>query len=144
MITVESMEKITNVLGIDHVGYAVKDINHAKEKFKVLGYQFSESKVDDLRRVNVSIGRVGAFKIELISPIEIVSPVGGYLSKVGSTPYHICYSVNDIDESISKLCSQGFTQLGKPDLSVPLSGIVCFLYSLDIGLIELIEYHEEV
>lgn len=138
------MEKIRSIKGIDHIGYAVKDMAEAKEKFKALGFDFSPEMIDELRDVNVCVGQgMDLMRIELLSPIgEKKSPVDTYLRKLGSTPYHICYQCEGIEETIGELCRIGFTQLSNAAPSVPLNGNVCFLFSAEIGLIELIEYGE--
>ncbi len=139
-----SMEDIKSIVGVDHIGYAVKDIMHSRDVFIALGYVFDEVKADEYRQVNVSLGENGGVRIELLAALdkEKKSPIDGYINKVGSTPYHICYEVNDIQDAITELQNIGFTMLGNPTESIPLGGIVCFLYSSEIGLIELISYME--
>ncbi len=134
------MEQVKSIVCIDHVGYAVKDIAQAKEQFIALGYVFGGEKRDDYRRVNVSVGKMGGVRVELLAPLDgVKSPVDVYLDKVGNTPYHICYEVTEMDDAITELQAIGFTMLGAPAESVPLEGTVCFLYSINIGLIELIQ-----
>ncbi len=36
------MEHIKSIVGVDHIGYAVKDIMQSKEVFIALGYVFDE------------------------------------------------------------------------------------------------------
>lgn len=68
---------------------------------------------------------IGGWKVELLSPIDGErSPVDGYLSKIGSTPYHICYQVEDIEGAISILQDCGFTLMSSPAPSEPLNGTV--------------------
>ena len=138
------MEKVRSIKGIDHVGYAVKNMAEAKGRFEALGFVFSPEMIDELRDVNVCVGQgTDLIRIELLSPIEEKkSPVDTYLRKLGSTPYHICYRCEGMKETINELCQIGFTQLSNVAPSVPLNGNVCFLFSAEIGLIELIEYEE--
>ncbi len=135
------MDRIAEFIGIDHIGYAVRDMETAKVCFEAFGFEFTENEVDEMRNVNVSIGRQnkGGVRVELLAPLDgVKSPIDGYLKKIGSTPYHICYQVNDMDRTIGKLLELGFTQMGYPASSMPLNGIVCFLYSAEIGVVELI------
>ena len=135
------MDRIKSIIGVDHIGYAVKDMKSAREQFSALGYEFGEEKPDEHRKVRLSMGQMGGVKVELLAPLNNEkSPVDGYLSKLGSTPYHICYEVCEIDGAVSELQDKGFTILGVPAYSVPLEGTVCFLYSPEIGLIEIIDY----
>lgn len=50
--------KASFIKGIDHVGYAVEDIDLASRQFAVLGFSFSEKMIDELRRVVVSVGEM--------------------------------------------------------------------------------------
>lgn len=133
---------IDEIVEVDHIGYAVKNITSARTLFCALGYVFGAESVDELRKVAVCVGQNGeGYRIELLAPLEDVgSPVDGYLQKVGSTPYHICYRVKNMDVAISELQNRGFTLMGYPAPSIPLGGDVCFLYSNEIGIVELIYY----
>lgn len=138
------MERVKNILGIDHIGYAVNDIGAAKNSFSALGYSFHGNMVDDFRNVIVCVGENGGVRVELLAPLpEKKSPIDGYLKKIGNTPYHLCYQVDNMDVCVAELQNAGFTMLGTPAPSVPLGGDVCFLYSMEIGMIELIYYSKE-
>ncbi len=139
------VKKIASIKGVDHIGYAVKDLDSAREYFKALGFDFSVDEEDLLRSVNVCVATDSkGFRIELLTPAKEKSPIDSYLKKIGPTPYHICYETDDMDNSISELLKCGFTLLSKPDVSVPLKGKVCFLYKIEIGMIELIEYGDQL
>ena len=139
------LDRIDSVLYVDHIGYAVKDIESSKKIFNSLGYEFDQNRVDEERKVNVSVGKLGSYRVELLAPLDGVnSPIDGYLSKVGSTPYHICYVVSDMNNTIEELKEIGFTQIGYPSPSIPLGGNVCFLYSNEIGMVELIKYDNAI
>ena len=136
-------DKIVSIKGIDHIGYAVKDLASAREYFKALGFDFSVEEEDMLRSVNVCVATdLKGSRIELLVTTKEKSPIDSYLKKIGPTPYHICYETDDMDDSINELTKIGFTLVSKPDISVPLNGIVCFLYETEIGMIELIKYGE--
>lgn len=127
---------------IDHIGYAVRNMGFAISVFELLGYTFQETKIDDARKVKVKIGTLDATRIELLSPIGgEKSPIDNYLEKLGCTPYHICYEVENMAAGIQELTDKEFTLVNAPAPSEPLGGVVAFLYSIEIGLIELIEYH---
>lgn len=77
--------------------------------------------------------------IELLAPIDETSPVVETLRKNGTAPYHICYSVENLDESIKNLRKEKFILVSKPK-GAPAIGAcrVAFLYNQDMGLIELV------
>lgn len=123
---------------IEHIGYAVKNMDEAIATFISLGFAVSDVSPDEYRNVDVVIAEMGGVKLELLSPIEgKKSPIDSYLKIIGSAPYHICYRVDDIWKGIDELQNKGFTLINDPADSVPLKGKVAFLYSPEIGLTEL-------
>lgn len=132
---------IDQTIKVDHIGYAVSDMERAQAIFHKMGYEFNDVIPDEARNVNVSVGLLGGVKVELLEPLPGKrTPIDGYINKIGSTPYHICYEVECMEESIIALQQMGFTLIGSPAPSLPLGGDVCFLYSLEVGMIELICY----
>lgn len=130
------------VESVDHIGYAVKDIYSAIGIFEALGYRFQPPVVDAYRKVNVCVGKMGrGLKVELLSPLDGgKSPIDGIIQKNGATPYHICYKVKDIHAAIERLRGHGFLLIDNPARSDPLGGDVCFLFSPEVGIVELIKY----
>lgn len=130
------------ICGVDHVGYAVRDLEEGKTRFTNLGFVFHENQEDLLRNVDIALGvNEDGFRVELLAPAkDKKSPIDGILSKIGAAPYHICYEVRDMDKAISFFQEDGYMLISAPAASVPLSGTVCFLYCPEIGIIELIEY----
>lgn len=77
---------------------------------------------------------------ELIEPVSDTSPVANMLKKNGVSPYHFCYEVELIYESVRKLKKSGFVLLNKPVHALALENkLICFLFNKTIGLIELVE-----
>jgi len=67
-------------------------------------------------------------------------PVNSIITKSGNTPYHICYSVDNIDEAIKKLKTEGYILMESPSGAVAIDFCkVAFLYNRDVGIIELVE-----
>ena len=53
------MEKAAGICGIDHIGYAVADMDAAKKIFSALGYKMYEDMTDNFRGVNVCMAGLG-------------------------------------------------------------------------------------
>ena len=83
---------------IDHIGYAVKDIEKAKQSLQTLGFVFGEVIEDKARNINILFGENGGYKVELVAPISTGSPVDSILTKVGPSPYHFCFTSSDIEK----------------------------------------------
>lgn len=131
------------MLTIDHIGYAVKRIDRAIETFRWLGFSFDEEITEDVsRNIRIAFGVRDGYRIELVCPLnkKTDSPVDSYLSKVGSTPYHICYASDDFDEDIEILKKKGFKVVLEPAEAVAFEGKrVVFLMDLGLGLMEIVE-----
>jgi len=63
------------------------------------------------------------------------------LAAVGVSPYHICYTVADIELTVKELRrQQKFVLVAKPVPACALENKrVAFLYKKEVGLIELLE-----
>lgn len=126
---------------VDHIGYAVKDINTARITFESLGFKFGDLYNDTRRNILIQFGNNGGYCIELVSPNGIGEcPIDNVLKTCGSTPYHICYKTNNIENEIKVLERQKFK------IIVPLAPAVAFgekrvvfLMNRVIGIIEIVE-----
>lgn len=125
---------------IDHIGYAVKNIEKARRSMEALGFSFEDTVEDPDRQIYIAFGESDGYRVELVAPMAEGSPVDKQLSAIGPTPYHICYKSSEIEADIEKLKENRFR------VSVPLAPAVAFggkrvvfLYSLSVGLIEIVE-----
>ena len=125
---------------IDHIGYAVKNIDKARKSMEALGYRFGENIRDDARKICIAFGEMDGYRVELVAPLVPGSPVDAVLDKIGPSPYHICYKSKKIEEDIENLKKHRFK------VAIPLAPAVAFLgarvvfmYSLSIGIIEIVE-----
>lgn len=75
-----------------------------------------------------------------MAPMKGGSPVDAYLSKIGPTPYHICYKSADMEADIEELKKKHFRISVPPAPAILFGGKrVVFLYSLAVGLVEVVE-----
>ena len=125
---------------VDHIGYAVKNVDKAKKAMEPLGYKFEPTIEDKARGIYIAFGELDGYRVELVAPIGKGSPVDMHLSKIGPTPYHICYRSSCIEADIEKLQARRFK------VAIPLTPAIAFdnkrvvfLYSLSAGLIEIVE-----
>jgi len=126
---------------VHHVGYAVKSIEDARKEFELLGFRCeSETVLDNVRKVRILFMTNDTCRIELIEPNESDNPIESILKKVGSSPYHICYESEDIESDARLLKEKGFRVISDVSQAPALGNKnVCFLYSKDIGIIELVQ-----
>ncbi len=104
----------------------------------------SETIFDPIQNVNIAfLNKINETCIELIEPCDENSPVNSILKKNGTSPYHLCFEVDNIDSAINDMKIQKFVRVGKVELASAMNNSkICFMYSKDNGLIELYEPSE--
>ena len=105
---------------LNHVAIAVPDIVEASRTYKNLfGAEVSEQINQPAHGVKIVFIKLPNTKIELISPLNINSPISKFLKKnPNGGIHHLCYEVENIDSAIEKLGEKNFRVLepGKPKL----------------------------
>ncbi|MBQ0111269.1 MAG: VOC family protein [Oscillospiraceae bacterium] len=126
---------------VHHVGYLVKKIEPSLSAFKNLGFSVQKEPVfDKLRMVDICFIEKDGYCVELIAPHEN-SKIYPLLKQYKNTPYHLCYSVFDIEESIAALKAQGFMQFMATEKAPAIgeNARVVFMMHPSVGIIELVE-----
>lgn len=129
-------------LTLHHVGVAVYSIVETAPIYEGLGYYLSsETKFDPIQNVRACFySKEGLPTVELIEAVDESSPMYKILQKSGVGPYHFCYGVDNLEESISILRKNRFMPISKV---VPATGMpgknICFMFNRNFGLIELVE-----
>lgn len=124
-----------------HLGIAVHNIDETANYYVESGYEKSEPIYDNIQNVKICfLKKKGMPTLELIAPVNENSPINQTLNKMGVTPYHCCYSVNDLDNAVKRLKTKKYIVLAKPVEACALGGKrICFLFNNNVGLIELVE-----
>ena len=124
-----------------HIGVAVKDLDATALMYEQGGYKRSSSVYDPAQNVCICwLTKEGSPTIELLAPVNEFSPVNKTLEKVGVSPYHCCYTVNNLENAISELRKKKYVLVSRPVVAVAFCrSRVCFLYHKSIGLIEIAE-----
>ena len=100
-----SMPKLPfKILGIEHVGIAVKDLNSISEIFgELLGLDLHRrEKVDD-QQVITDIYHAGKDKLEFLKATSPDSPIAKFLGKRPEGMHHIALIVDDIQSALNYL-----------------------------------------
>lgn len=125
---------------IDHIGYAVHNIENAKKEMESLGFVFGKVVKDTDRKIYICFGENAGYRVELVAPINKGSSIDVLLTKIGPTPYHLCFSSKDIEKDIVCLEKKSFKVIMPLAEAIAFGGKrVVFLYSLQAGLIEIVE-----
>ena len=101
------------IIGIEHIGIAVKNIKEASPFWNhVLQISHSTTQDVDEQGVITDIYDTGQGKLELLQAKYPDSPVAKFLDRRGPGIHHICLQVEDINEAIQELKSEGIQLIG--------------------------------
>jgi methylmalonyl-CoA/ethylmalonyl-CoA epimerase len=124
-----------------HVGIASTSIENTSTLYIEAGYRKTNVGFDPSQNVNFAfLEKTGSPLLELVEPIDKTSPVYNILKKTGVSAYHFCYEVDNILSCIKELEKKDFRLLVEPVDAIAFNNRkICFLYHIDVGLIEILE-----
>ena len=130
------------ILGIEHVGIAVKDLNSISEIFgELLGLDLHRrEKVDD-QQVITDIYHAGKDKLEFLKATSPDSPIAKFLGKRPEGMHHIALIVDNIQSALNYL-NENDVQLIDKSSRIGAEGLqVAFIHPKSTGgvLVELCE-----
>ncbi len=128
---------------IEHIGYVTKHIEKTAASFSILGYVAEDIVNDDTQKTRICfLRKEGEVPIELVEPYPENETMLKMLKK-GTTPYHTCFTVPDVQVAYTQLTELGFTPLFSP-VEAPAfdNRLICYFWKNDMGLIELVEQNK--
>jgi hypothetical protein len=133
----------TDKLKFHHLAVATAHIENSIHTFCALGYiQHTDIITDTTQNVQLCFLRADGFPfLELVAPLSPKSPVSNILNKMGgASPYHFCFSCENLQETADQLKNEGYIALTEPVEAIAFDmQKICFLYHPSAGLIELLE-----
>lgn len=89
---------------INHIAIAVNDIEEASTFWTdVLGLPAGKAYREEAQGVDVAFYQAGESSVELIAPINDTGGVARFLQKRGAGMHHLCFEVDDIEQTLSEL-----------------------------------------
>lgn len=114
---------------IEHIGIAVKDLNHSNELFKKLfGKDHYKVEAVESEGVSTSFFMLGETKIELLQATNEDSAIAKFIDKKGEGIHHIAYAVDNIVTEMERLKAEGFEILNKEPKHGADNKLICFLH----------------
>ena len=114
---------------IEHIGFAVKDIDVSNELFASL-FGKEHYKIEDVESegVKTSFYGCGPNKIELLQATNEESPIAKFIKKKGEGIHHIAFAVDDIESEIARLTGEGFKMIHEKPKRGADNKLIAFLH----------------
>jgi len=95
-------------LRIHHLGVAVEDLDDAVATYeRLFGGTVERRNAVPSQGVEAAAVRLGASRVELVTPLGENTPVGRFLAKRGQGMHHVAYAVVDLQAALSDLAARG-------------------------------------
>ncbi len=122
------------ILGIDHLGVAVRDPRRRLPLWAdLLGLELEGAEAVPAEGVRTWMLAAGNAHVELLEPLAEESPVGKYLAKRGEGIHHLCLRVDDLDAVLARLAARGLEPPGGGARPGAAGARVAFLHPRDTG-----------
>ena len=136
---------IPGILGFDHVGVAVADLNEGITFYQnIFGATLIHQEINSALGVNeamLSIGSGGHSTLQLLAPLTPDSPIGKFLSKNGPGIQQLALTVKDLQAAMDAAIDLGIRVLNPAPVVGTKGSLINFLHPKDCGgvLIELVQ-----
>ena len=132
------------LLGIDHVGIAVADLDEAiafyRDTFGLVVVHEETNDEQGVREAMLAVGDSGPC-IQLLAPLEPESVIAGFLTKKGPGIQQLAYRVDDVTAVSAVLRERGLRLLYDEPRRGTAGSRINFIHPKDAGgvLVELVE-----
>lgn len=133
---------IPGILGIDHIGIAVSDLEAAIDYYqRTFGATLTHRERNEGQKVDEAMVKIGNATIQLLAPSESSSTIAKFLETKGPGVQQIAYTVTDIAEACAAARALGIRVLYDTAQRGTAGSQVNFLHPKDCGgvLIELVQ-----
>ncbi|MFQ5706019.1 MAG: methylmalonyl-CoA epimerase [bacterium] len=131
---------------IDHIGIAVADLDPAVQKYsKITGREPEHKEIVSEQKVATAFFPIGEVRLELLQGTQPDSPISRFIEKRGEGFHHICFEVEDLDQSVAALSRLGLQFIEGVSRKGAGDAQVAFIHPKSTGgiLIELVQYPKE-
>jgi methylmalonyl-CoA/ethylmalonyl-CoA epimerase len=139
---------LPGLLGLDHVGIAISDLNTALGFYRdLLGLQvvhYEENLDQQVAEVMLSAAEAGPMssQLQLVMPLAENSTLKRFLLRRGAGLHHVAYAVSDVRSASSILRQRGLQVLYDSPRAGTRGSQINFVHPKDTGgvLLELVEH----
>jgi methylmalonyl-CoA/ethylmalonyl-CoA epimerase len=117
------------MLKVEHIGIAVKDLQHAVPLFeKLLNTNCYKTESVASEMVNTAFFQKGESKIELLESTDPGGVIAKFIERKGEGLHHIAFEVADIEAEMERLKNEGFILLNDKPKPGADNKLICFLH----------------
>ena len=130
------------ILGVDHVGIAVEDLEGSVERYRrTLRVEPSHRERVEDQGVEEVLFDVGTSSIQLLGALGPKTPVGTFLAARGPGVHHIAYRVADVAAALAHLRQEGVRPVDEAPRRGTRGTLIAFVHPKDMGgvLVELVQ-----
>lgn len=134
------------LLGIDHVGLAVPDLDAAIARWsQTFGLVVSHREINESQRIEEAmLDLADGSRIQLLAPLDSQSTIAKFLDRNGEGMQQLAFRVSSIDDAMAAVTSAGM-RLIYPESQIGTAGsAINFVHPKDTGgvLVELVQLRE--
>ena len=130
-----------NRINFHHYGLAVKELPSSVKFHERLGYNCSEPMIEPIQNVELVFCELESYpSVELVKPINEISPINGYVKKNKAIVYHICYEIGEPECMSIIFKDNKVLWESKPQPAILFNNrLVSFHFVDNLGLIEILQ-----
>ena len=131
------------LLGIDHVGLAVRDLDEAIARWsQTFGLEVSRREINESQGIEEAmLDLADGTRLQLLAPLNPESTIAKFLERSGEGMQQLAFRVTNIDEAMANVLSAGM-RLIYPESQIGTAGsLINFVHPKDVGgvLVELVQ-----
>ncbi len=131
------------LLGIDHVGLAVRDLDEAIARWsQTFGLEVSHREINESQGIKEAmLDLADGTRLQLLAPLNPESTIAKFLERSGEGMQQLAFRVTNIDEAMANVLSAGM-RLIYPESRIGTAGsLINFVHPKDVGgvLVELVQ-----
>ena len=131
------------LLGIDHVGLAVRDLDGAIARWsQTFGLEVSHREINESQGIEEAmLDLADGTRLQLLAPLNPESTIAKFLERSGEGMQQLAFRVTNIDEAMANVLSAGM-RLIYPESRIGTAGsLINFVHPKDVGgvLVELVQ-----
>jgi methylmalonyl-CoA epimerase len=121
------------ILGIDHVGIAVQDLDDAVDRYRrTLWVEPSHRERVEDQGVEEVLFPIGDSFVQLLGALGPDSLVSGFLAKRGPGLHHVAYRVHDVTATLARHRDEGFRLIDEVPRRGSRGTLIAFVHPKDM------------